>query len=276
LHECQKAQSEIYALFATGLQFEYGRLKSPISRLSWLRPVIAVLYLFIAAAMFKAAVDQGLTLIYAFNHDEAVRSFKKALELDPNAALALAFQGAAEEGIPHIRQGLETWHRMGGELGLPRILAMLAEAYSVAGALTSGRDVLADALMIADRNAECRTPKLVMVSLFPSPLSGILTVRTQFITKSLKMKPHSVLMVNFSGQVSMVVVEFDCKFGQLHGKINLTNMKKIYVLILVIFTAGSALAQATWSLDKGHSKIRCCIVSSLSQKEQHLLPFNCV
>lgn len=32
--------------------------------------------------------DQGLTLIYAFNHDEAVRSFRRAAELDPNAAMA--------------------------------------------------------------------------------------------------------------------------------------------------------------------------------------------
>jgi tetratricopeptide (TPR) repeat protein len=32
--------------------------------------------------------DQGLTLIYAFNHDEAVRSFRRAAELDPKAAMA--------------------------------------------------------------------------------------------------------------------------------------------------------------------------------------------
>jgi tetratricopeptide (TPR) repeat protein len=31
--------------------------------------------------------DQGLTLIYAFNHEEAVRSFRRAAELDPNAAM---------------------------------------------------------------------------------------------------------------------------------------------------------------------------------------------
>jgi tetratricopeptide (TPR) repeat protein len=31
--------------------------------------------------------DQGLTLIYAFNHDEAVRSFRRAAELDPQAAM---------------------------------------------------------------------------------------------------------------------------------------------------------------------------------------------
>ena len=27
--------------------------------------------------------DQGLTLVYAFNHEEAIRSFRKAAELDP-------------------------------------------------------------------------------------------------------------------------------------------------------------------------------------------------
>ncbi len=32
--------------------------------------------------------DQGLRLIYAFNHDEAVRAFKEAARLDPNCAMA--------------------------------------------------------------------------------------------------------------------------------------------------------------------------------------------
>jgi tetratricopeptide (TPR) repeat protein len=31
--------------------------------------------------------DQGLTLMYAFNHDEAIRSFRRAAELDPQAAM---------------------------------------------------------------------------------------------------------------------------------------------------------------------------------------------
>ncbi|MCC6420649.1 MAG: hypothetical protein IT429_20620, partial [Gemmataceae bacterium] len=37
--------------------------------------------------------DQGLTLLYAFNHDEAARSFTRAAELDPG--LALAYWGIA-------------------------------------------------------------------------------------------------------------------------------------------------------------------------------------
>src|SRR4051812_28908793 len=32
--------------------------------------------------------DQGLTLVYAFNHEAAVRSFKRAAELDPQMAMA--------------------------------------------------------------------------------------------------------------------------------------------------------------------------------------------
>jgi tetratricopeptide (TPR) repeat protein len=43
--------------------------------------------------------DQGLRLIYAFNHDEATRSFKKAAELDPH--LAMAYWGIAEAVGPN-------------------------------------------------------------------------------------------------------------------------------------------------------------------------------
>src|SRR6476646_143593 len=41
-----------------------------------------------ANAKAQAFFDQGLAYIYAFNHDEAVRSFQKAAELDPKMAMA--------------------------------------------------------------------------------------------------------------------------------------------------------------------------------------------
>jgi tetratricopeptide (TPR) repeat protein len=43
--------------------------------------------------------DQGLRLIYAFNHDEAARSFKRAAELDPK--MAMAYWGVAEAVGPN-------------------------------------------------------------------------------------------------------------------------------------------------------------------------------
>src|SRR6202049_3691448 len=43
--------------------------------------------------------DQGLRLIYAFNHDEAARSFQRASELD--AKLAIAYWGVAEAVGPN-------------------------------------------------------------------------------------------------------------------------------------------------------------------------------
>jgi tetratricopeptide (TPR) repeat protein len=43
--------------------------------------------------------DQGLRLIYAFNHDEAARSFQKAAALDPK--LAMAYWGVAEAVGPN-------------------------------------------------------------------------------------------------------------------------------------------------------------------------------
>jgi tetratricopeptide (TPR) repeat protein len=44
--------------------------------------------------------DQGLSFVYAFNHDEAVRSFRRAAELDPR--LAMAYWGVAYALGPNI------------------------------------------------------------------------------------------------------------------------------------------------------------------------------
>ena len=50
-------------------------------------------------AQAQAFFDQGLRLIYAFNHDEAERSFQRAAELDPK--LAMAYWGMAEAVGPN-------------------------------------------------------------------------------------------------------------------------------------------------------------------------------
>jgi tetratricopeptide (TPR) repeat protein len=59
----------------------------------WRHPVSA------QNAQAQAFFDQGLRLIYAFNHDEAARSFQRAAELDPK--LAMAYWGIAEAVGPN-------------------------------------------------------------------------------------------------------------------------------------------------------------------------------
>src|SRR5262245_59210642 len=44
--------------------------------------------------------DQGLVLVFAFNYDEAIRSFRQAGEIDPNCAMA--WWGVALANGPHI------------------------------------------------------------------------------------------------------------------------------------------------------------------------------
>jgi tetratricopeptide (TPR) repeat protein len=50
--------------------------------------------------------DQGLSLLYAFNHDEAIRSFRKAAEIDPRCPMA--WWGIALANGPHINNPLMT------------------------------------------------------------------------------------------------------------------------------------------------------------------------
>lgn len=49
--------------------------------------------------------DQGLTLIYAFNHAEAIRSFREAARLDPNCAMA--WWGVALAYGPNINKPMD-------------------------------------------------------------------------------------------------------------------------------------------------------------------------
>src|SRR5882762_10913913 len=49
--------------------------------------------------------DQGFRMIYGFNHEEAVRSFKHAAELDPQ--MAMAWWGVAYALGPNINQDID-------------------------------------------------------------------------------------------------------------------------------------------------------------------------
>jgi tetratricopeptide (TPR) repeat protein len=55
-------------------------------------------------AQAQAYFDQGLKLIFAFNHEEAIRSFQRAVELDSD--LAMAHWGIALALGPNINQSM--------------------------------------------------------------------------------------------------------------------------------------------------------------------------
>lgn len=74
--------------------------------------------------------DQGLTLLYGFNRYEALRSFRKAAELDPRAAMA--YWGLAMAQAPHINMDLE------GDVDLKASCANVQAGLKIAGA--AGRE----------------------------------------------------------------------------------------------------------------------------------------
>jgi DNA-binding winged helix-turn-helix (wHTH) protein/predicted ATPase len=67
---------------------------------------------------------------------------------------ALATQGHAEEGIPHMQQGLAAYRATGAELVWQFWLAMLAEAYGQGGRAEEGLCALAEALAHVDKTGE--------------------------------------------------------------------------------------------------------------------------
>jgi predicted ATPase len=66
----------------------------------------------------------------------------------------LACQGAPEQGIEELRQGLATWRGVGTELGTTPMLVLLAEAYWRGRQTEAGLRVVAEAFAIMHSNGE--------------------------------------------------------------------------------------------------------------------------
>jgi tetratricopeptide (TPR) repeat protein len=74
--------------------------------------------------------DQGLKFLYAFNHDEAIRSFRQAAALDP--ACAMAWWGIAYACGPHINHPvIDEPHARAGSEALAKARAQAAGASPV-------------------------------------------------------------------------------------------------------------------------------------------------
>jgi tetratricopeptide (TPR) repeat protein len=71
--------------------------------------------------------DQGLVLVYAFNHDEAARSFRRAAELDPQAAMA--YWGIALAAAPNYNSTtMDDARRKTADEAIRKALALSANA----------------------------------------------------------------------------------------------------------------------------------------------------
>jgi hypothetical protein len=70
--------------------------------------------------------DPGLSLAYAFNHEEAGRSFREAVRLDPQCAMCE--WGAALVLGPNINAPMDTAANAAAYAGAPRALALAARA----------------------------------------------------------------------------------------------------------------------------------------------------
>jgi len=75
--------------------------------------------------------DQGLSLVYAFNHDEAVRSFRRAAELDPRSAMA--FWGIALALGPCINLDVDPPHEKAAFEAAQSALSLRQARHNVRG-----------------------------------------------------------------------------------------------------------------------------------------------
>ncbi len=77
--------------------------------------------------------DQGLVLCYAFNHTEAIRSFRGALKADPNCAMA--YWGIAYASGPHVNRPMEqadndrAWEALQKAIALKATTSAKEQAY---------------------------------------------------------------------------------------------------------------------------------------------------
>ena len=85
-----------------------------------------------SSADAQAYFDQGLAFVHAFNHDEAIRSFRWAVELDPECAMAR--WGVAYANGPHINNPVVPAEREA------EAFASVEEAVRLAAGLEDGAD----------------------------------------------------------------------------------------------------------------------------------------
>jgi len=67
----------------------------------------------------QAYFDQGIRLVYGFNHAEAIRAFSEATRIDPSCAMC--YWGIALAHGPHVNAGMDS---AGGVAAYPGLQSM--------------------------------------------------------------------------------------------------------------------------------------------------------
>ncbi len=117
--------------------------------------------------------DQGLMLVYGFNHDEAIRSFEKASALDPYAAMPL--WGVALALGPNINMDVEPEREKAAFVAVQRALKLAAtspgneKAYVAALAKRYSDDPKADLKKLA---RDCADAMRELAAAYPDDLDA--------------------------------------------------------------------------------------------------------
>ena len=80
-------------------------------------------------AKAQAYFDQGMKLVFAFNHEAAIKSFERAAQLDPN--LAMAYWGIALAFGPNINHPMDSEAHKAAYAALQKAVALSPEASAV-------------------------------------------------------------------------------------------------------------------------------------------------
>ena len=113
----------IVLVFSCGAQAQDSALK-PVT----LMPGLGNLHHPVSTSTLEAQqfFDQGLRLVYAFNHEEAARSFRRASELDPK--LAMAWWGLALAVGPNYNLPVDPEHEKVAESAIEKARSLDADA----------------------------------------------------------------------------------------------------------------------------------------------------
>jgi tetratricopeptide (TPR) repeat protein len=118
----------ILLLFSTNIAAQHAHTPSSDAKPAALIPGLGDVHHPVSTSNTEAQrfFDQGLALVYGFNHDEAVRSFKRAAELD--AQLAMAHWGVALALGPNINMPVDAEHEQAAYEAVRKAVSLAAKA----------------------------------------------------------------------------------------------------------------------------------------------------